>query len=50
MTGLLWNARTRATIVYALNGMPEEDRPQAQRSALTAPEESLVAMGLAALD
>jgi CubicO group peptidase (beta-lactamase class C family) len=50
MTGLLWNARTRATIVYALNGMPEEDRPQAQRSALTAPEESLVTMGLAALD
>jgi CubicO group peptidase (beta-lactamase class C family) len=49
MTGLLWNARSCATIVYALNGMPEQDRPQAQRSALTAPEEALVTMGLAAL-
>ncbi|MBY0563741.1 MAG: beta-lactamase family protein [Hyphomonadaceae bacterium] len=49
MTGLLWNARTRDTIVYALNGMPETDRPQGEVSALTAPEELLIAAALKAL-
>lgn len=48
MTGLWWNARTRATIVYALNGMPETDRPRA-RTALTAPEQALIDLARAAL-
>jgi hypothetical protein len=49
MTALLWNARTRDTIVYALNGMPETDRPVGAGSALTAPEEALFTLGLRAL-
>jgi CubicO group peptidase (beta-lactamase class C family) len=49
MTALLWNARTRDTIVYALNGMPETGRPPGARSALTAPEEALFTLGLSAL-
>lgn len=46
MTGLFWNARDRRTIVYAVNGMPETQRPPALRSALTAPEEALVDLAL----
>lgn len=49
MTGLFWNTHTGATLVYALNGMPETDRPRAARSALTAPEEALIDMALRAL-
>lgn len=50
MTGLWWNTRTRASIIYAVNGMPEAERPPGMRSpALTAPEEALVDMALAAL-
>lgn len=49
MTGLVWNARTRDSIAYALNGMPEVERPQGARSALTAPEESLIDAALSAL-
>jgi CubicO group peptidase (beta-lactamase class C family) len=46
ITGLFWNRRTGATLVYAINGMPEKDRPKAMTSALTAPEETLVAAAL----
>jgi CubicO group peptidase (beta-lactamase class C family) len=49
MTGLIWNARTRDTIVYALNGMPETARPPGSHSALTAAEEALVTRALGAL-
>ncbi len=47
MTGLYWNARDGRTIVYAVNGMPETARPPAVRSALSAPEEALIDLGLA---
>jgi D-alanyl-D-alanine carboxypeptidase len=42
MTGLFWNTRTKATLVYALNGMPETQRPPSVRTALTAPEQAIV--------
>jgi CubicO group peptidase (beta-lactamase class C family) len=42
ITGLFWNRRDGRTLVYAINGMPEMDRPKARNSALTAPEETLV--------
>ena len=46
ITGLFWNRRDGATLVYAINGMPEMDRPKARNSSLTAPEEALVAAAL----
>ena len=46
ITGLFWNRRTGATLVYAINGMPETDRPRARNSALTAPEEALIGAAL----
>lgn len=49
MTGLFWNARDRSSIVYAINGMSETERPPGTRSALTAPEEVLIDIALAAL-
>ena len=49
MTGLFWNQRTGATLVYALNGMRETDRPPGLRCALTAPEEALVDRAIQAL-
>lgn len=49
MTGLFWNRKTGESLVWALNGMPESDRPPGRRTALTAPEEDLIAAGLAAL-
>jgi CubicO group peptidase (beta-lactamase class C family) len=48
ITGLFWNRRDGRTLVYALNGMPEMDRPPARASAFTAPEEALVTLALAA--
>lgn len=42
MTGLFWNARENAALVWAINGMPETARPQGARSALTAPEEAAI--------
>jgi CubicO group peptidase (beta-lactamase class C family) len=48
ITGLFWNRRDGATLVYAINGMPEMDRPKASHSALTAPEETLIAAALRA--
>jgi len=48
ITGLFWNRRTGATLVYAINGMPETDRPKAANSALTAPEEALIGPALSA--
>jgi CubicO group peptidase (beta-lactamase class C family) len=42
MTGLFWNARENTTIVWAVNGMPETDRPPGARSALSTPEESII--------
>lgn len=47
ITGLFWNRRDGRTLVYAINGMPEMDRPPARNSALTAPEEALIALALA---
>ena len=49
MTGLFWNRRTGESLAWALNGMPETDRPAGRRTALTAPEEDLIARGLHAL-
>jgi CubicO group peptidase (beta-lactamase class C family) len=46
MTGLFWNASRDATLVWAINGMPEENRPLAARSALTGPEEAIIGIGL----
>jgi CubicO group peptidase (beta-lactamase class C family) len=46
ITGLFWNRRDGRTLVYALNGMPEKDRPPARNSSLTAPEETLIALAL----
>ena len=48
MTGLYWNIRDGRTLVWAVNGMPETDRPLARRSCLTAPEELLVDLAMAA--
>jgi len=42
MTGMFWNARNAATICYAINGMPEQGRPAARRSAITGPEEAVI--------
>lgn len=49
MTGLFWNRRTGESLAWALNGMPETGRPAGRRTALTAPEEDLIARGLHAL-
>ncbi len=46
ITGLFWNRRDGRTLVYAINGMPETDRPKARNSSLTAPEETLIALAL----
>jgi CubicO group peptidase (beta-lactamase class C family) len=46
ITGLFWNRRDGRTLVYAINGMPEMNRPPARSSSLTAPEEALVALAL----
>jgi CubicO group peptidase (beta-lactamase class C family) len=46
ITGLFWNRRDGRTLVYAINGMPEKDRPPARNSSLTAPEESLIGLAL----
>lgn len=48
ITGLFWNRRDGRTLVYAINGMPEMDRPRAANSALTAPEETLIGAALGA--
>jgi D-alanyl-D-alanine carboxypeptidase len=42
MTGLFWNARQNTTLVWAINGTPETDRPPGARSALSAPEEAVI--------
>ena len=42
ITGLFWNRRDGRTLVYALNGMPEMDRPPGRSSSLTGPEEALI--------
>ena len=46
MTGLFWNIKDRRTLVWAVNGMPETGRPAARNSALSAPEEALIALAL----
>jgi CubicO group peptidase (beta-lactamase class C family) len=46
MTGLFWNARENATLVWAINGMPETERPPGARSALSAPEEAIIDFAL----
>ncbi|MGZ3404618.1 MAG: serine hydrolase domain-containing protein [Phenylobacterium sp.] len=46
ITGLFWNRRDGSTLVYALNGMPQEDRPKAANSSLTAPEATLLGAAL----
>lgn len=47
ITGIFWNRADGRTLVYALNGMPEMNRPPARASAFTAPEETLVRRALA---
>jgi CubicO group peptidase (beta-lactamase class C family) len=47
MTGLFWNARENATLVWAINGMPEFNRPPSARSALSSPEEDAIDFALA---
>jgi CubicO group peptidase (beta-lactamase class C family) len=42
MTGLWWNARMQTTLVYAINGMPETDRRESTRTAMTDAEQSLI--------
>ncbi len=49
MTGLFWNARDRTTLAWAINGMPETDRPPGLRSALSAPEEAVIDSAMAAV-
>jgi len=49
MTGLFWNRQSGATIVFALNGMPEQGRPVAQRSAVTRPEEVILDAAISAM-
>jgi len=48
ITGLFWNRRDGRTLVYAINGMPEQDRPHATGSSLSAPEEALIGLALGA--
>lgn len=48
ITGLFWNRRDGRTLVYAIDGMPETDRPKAVNSSLTAPEEALIAAAFGA--
>ena len=48
-TGLFWNRRDARTLVYAVNGMPETDRPPGLRSSVTAPEEKLIDLAMAAI-
>ena len=50
MTGLFWNRRSGASIVYALNGMPEHSRPVAQKSAVTGPEETIINTALSEIN
>ena len=47
MTGLFWNVRDGRTLVWAIDGMPETERPAALHSTLTRPEEILIEWGLA---
>ena len=47
MTGMFWNVRDGRSIVYAVNGMPEVDRPRARDTALTAPEQAMIDLALA---
>lgn len=49
MTGLWWCSRREATLVYAINGMPEQGRPQSARTALTSAEQDLIDEALAAV-
>ena len=46
MTGLFWNVKDGRTLVWAINGMPETERPAGLNSTLTRPEEILVNWGL----
>ncbi len=50
MTALFWNRRTGASLVYALNGMRETDRPQGRHCALTGPEEAIIDLAMRDLD
>ena len=47
ITGLVWNVRENATLVYAINGMPETNRPPGARSAMSQPEEAIIDAALA---
>ncbi len=49
MTGLFWNTRADTTLVWAINGMPEANRPSGSRSALSAPEEAMIDAALASV-
>ena len=49
LTGLFWNRKDGRTLVWAINGVRETERPLGRRSALSLPEERIIDMGLAAL-
>lgn len=49
MTGFFWNARDGRSIVYAINGMQEFDRPRAAQSALTPHEQMVIDRALASM-
>ena len=42
ITGLFWNLRENSTLVYAINGMPETDRPPGARSAMSAARKAAI--------
>jgi len=46
MTGMFWNARDGRSIVYAVNGMQEFQRPRAEKTALTPLEQALIDLAL----
>jgi CubicO group peptidase (beta-lactamase class C family) len=48
ITGLFWNRRDGRTLVYAVGGMPEMDRPRTHYASLTTPEEVLIDLALGA--
>jgi CubicO group peptidase (beta-lactamase class C family) len=46
LTGLFWNIRDGRTLVWAVNGVRETDRPRGRRSALSPQEEQLIDLAL----
>lgn len=47
MTGMFWNVRDGRSVVYAVNGMQEFQRPRAEHTALTPPEQAMIDLAMA---